>query len=266
MLLQDGDFKRAVCQISKNCASGGGGGSTLIDGNGTYIDSTDKSINVGLDFSTIGTTNKGLLTKPTYLVYGDIAANTYAGISIPGQSNIQILNSNVSDSIGMILQSGNNIIIQKSTGGSLQQLQFNPDNSIILRDSVAGVGIQYAANYADNYTDRSLVDKQYVEANSGKIVPTVSSTDPIFPEPTLTAGVYYTYFGTENATWTLPNLYDNAGARIGVINDSDFDITLNSFAGDNDIFNAGTKTNVLTISAGEVRIFLSDYRHWVIIN
>lgn len=85
---------------------------------------------------------------------------------------------------------------------------------------------------------------------------------------TTSASVYYpipnqrpAVFIGSTSTWTLPPVTDNKGYSIDVSNAGTGAITVNSFAGGNDIFTTAA-TNTVTLNAGDVVRFFNTGTYW----
>lgn len=291
---QIGEVRREVCKIASSCSGGGGGAVTSVNGqtgevelsavdietggggetiqdvldrvpqapgSGINFQGTPNSVNLGLDLATIGTTQEGLLTLPTYLVMGDLLASNYSGLVIPGSSNIQISNNAGTNSTGIILQSGNDLNIQKASSGNFQRIQFTGTNQMLVEDSISNTGLEYTQDYSTNYTDRSLVDKAYVDLASSLANPNVVFTEqPV--TPTLQAGTYYTSTSADSITLDMPDATTSTGRRIGVINQGSNDVTLNAFTA-GQIFTNGISQDTLVLGAGETNILYCNSISWV---
>lgn len=129
----------------------------------------------------------GSLTKNT-TISGDsnsfelsgVSTTTISGVST-NISGITSLNINDGSSSGLsidldsldIVTSGKELILNNGE----HVLSLNPTtNEAVFTDSV-GIGLQYAADYSANYTNRTLVDKEYVDSEITNNVSTVSVTN-----------------------------------------------------------------------------------------
>src|SRR5690606_19996855 len=111
---------------------------------GSGIEIVDGEIMLGYD-SDEGDVSSGGLTRPTNLHYG----NSYTG------SFISIHNSPT---------------IARLFEGNVQNISFagEGDGRILrITDNINNKGIEYATDYSTNFTDRSLVDKGYVDSLLG---------------------------------------------------------------------------------------------------
>lgn len=121
------------------------------------------TVKLGLDLSTVGTTNEGILTEVTPLIFGDATdPSTVSGViiqdgstTIYGSDNIQLIANGSTIGLG-----GNGI----SIGRVDQTLSFsNLSNKIILEDELNYKGLEYINDYSANWTDHSLVTKKWVD-------------------------------------------------------------------------------------------------------
>lgn len=235
VFFNDGEVRAEVCRAIARC--GGGGGSTLTGGSGIQVKS--NKINVGLDLTTFGTTNEGMLTEDTYLVR-DTDGSIYLGMGLgtDGKLNVLQLQKNLDADLNKIdifvgdttgtFDEENHIATQVGTGSYLtsyyegadktgqvitfqgkvalgisnnkvsagssfvQGLSFggrvgtSDTSGITLDDTLEMTGIKYLADYSANFTDRSLVDKAYVDNEAinnhkgGQSVFTANSITTIF--------------------------------------------------------------------------------------
>ncbi len=139
--------------------------STIYPGSGIRIE--NDSIKLGINMDDAGLS--GRLTTPTEL-------GMYGG---SGEGRIQI--SDVA--IGLSTQSGSDgsfinvqrgvststATIRKQYSGNAQELIFNADNDIILLDGINNSGIKYNSKYRDDITNRSVMDKEYIDSMGAAI-------------------------------------------------------------------------------------------------
>lgn len=109
-------------------------------------------VKLGLDLTTVGTTNEGLLTESTYLVYGDIL-NDFSSLQFQTglDSNPSVIlsarNSLHQFSIGI---DGEKLAIEKGdiSTSSFQSIRFSTNNFITISDGINNKGLQYNADYS----------------------------------------------------------------------------------------------------------------------
>lgn len=178
-----------------------GGGTELTAGSGLNIDS--GQVVLGLNASTIGSTNEGLITKDTYILRGDLLAQDYVGILFD-----QVTDAN-SDELGLsaVYNSSSAAYISTTrdllneeavvqirrfdiTGTANQMIRLT-SNSISITDDVNSKGLIYNADYSTNgVTDpRWIPDYGAVQALvagvdtgvEGITGVQVDNTDPVNP-------------------------------------------------------------------------------------
>jgi len=128
---------------------------------------------------------------------------------------------------GIATDMGGEVNIQAAglvaTGGErkLQKININPQSSgMVITDDWTSKGLTYAGNYGANFTDRSLVDKKYVDsvaASSGGSDPTKANVDG--SNATGTWSINTTGNATKWGDLTAGDLFDNqtSGALTGLI-------------------------------------------------
>jgi hypothetical protein len=194
---QDGEVRRQVCSISKSCSGGGaltevtttnssnitftGNGtsgsplSATITGdvvetasNGLYVDGTE--VKLGSNYTV---DDAGTITTQVAVGSGSLSGGTFNGIIIDPNSNAtQVVNGDFYLEIG----SDHFILTNQASGSTIESLastdflringggnsEFDM-GAISFTATTPGAGIEYFSDYSANYTNRSLVDKEYVD-------------------------------------------------------------------------------------------------------
>jgi len=162
---------------------GGGEGGSYIAGTGMRINS--GVINLGLDLSTIATTKDGALTEDLHFVYFDTLGALANTLSVTSQSvtasstNLFEVTSPTINLNSQYFTVSRSSLIQEihvtpsetsiSFLDSSNQKKFRIDNigAKYIDGSLNSAGIEYGEDYSTNYTNRSLVDKEYVDSKVG---------------------------------------------------------------------------------------------------
>lgn len=157
------DTLNLVTSVNGNFADDTGnieiGGGSIELGSGLY-QGTDGKVNLGLDFSTIGTTNKGLLTQDTYLMAGDLSIGKYSSVFISGDS-LSLSQQEELQYNGVTLNSSSLQFDYRDAGGNSKQITISSEVGMVVSDW-ALKGFEYAEDYSANFTDHSLVSKKWV--------------------------------------------------------------------------------------------------------
>lgn len=69
-------------------------------------------------------------------------------------------------------------------------------------------------------------------------------------------------FSGSTATWTLPAIASNGGHFFIIVNKGTGNLTINSNAGGNDIYDNGAVTNSMVMLPGEAATIANDSQHW----
>lgn len=237
-LLKDPTFKRKICEISRQCTGGGSSSSEGLQQVTTQSNITSNAIQI-TGFNNPDFTQDGL-------ILGFIPEG---GVQIIGTTNNGINTNALALGVDGGIYIGSTQAYNISSGGSdhVYLFKYGP-----VLSRVSG---------ADGVQPNDFVTLQQVE-NMGSITPNVvTSSDGV----TLLQGTYYTYTGSSAPTWILPPVSSGVGTRIGILNDSAFDITINSNSGANDIVDSGSKTNTTTIVAGAAKIIYNNSINWFFI-
>lgn len=288
------EVRREVCSIASNCSGGGGGltevattdssniaftgtgtvgdplSATITGGvvqtasNGLYVDGTEAKL--GSNYTVDDT---GQITTQVAIGSGSLFGGTFNGVIIdPISPATQISNGD------FYLEIGNDhfILTNQASGSTIESLastdflrvnggggELSISNNELLITSLNGA--TYAADYSANYTNRSLIDKEYCDSVSGSITPNVVSSATTL---NLQPKTYYTFNGSNAAVWTLPPVAGNVGTRLALINQGSANITVNSNAGGNDIYQ-GAATNSIIVAPGETYILYDNSLYHTIV-
>src|SRR5690606_33129373 len=104
-----------------------GSGSNYLFQNGLREQS--NIVKLGLDLSTLGSGNIGLLTEPTYLIYGDFTLDNFAGAVFDNTTGtvsiINSINSNNSALLQVIRDNTRPVIsLKRTSNGNIQSIGF----------------------------------------------------------------------------------------------------------------------------------------------
>jgi len=166
------------------------------------------SVKLGLDLSTLGTTNDGILTEDLYLVRGDVVGvkNAYIkldtigfgssvknlGVTVASAGSIlnttsQVHNTTIQDDVTLdfgrfgIIKSGSEFTVSMNAAGS--GIRINSKNATPALNKMQvydenNKGLEAYGNYEANYNSKSYVSKRYVDsaASSGTYTPTLTNT------------------------------------------------------------------------------------------
>lgn len=154
-------------------------------------------VKLGLDLTPPYT--NGLLTEPIFLLFGNVAGGDTWGLSLnnDGQRSVQFQSAEASTGkASNILATIDQLSITKENGAEGSSITFNANNDIEVNSSALTFrGLSYSADYSDNYINRSLVDKEYVDnavANSGGLtILTATATGPA--NPALQTGIEHSF-------------------------------------------------------------------------
>jgi len=122
-------------------------GNTIISLSGisTFVMSGDSG-----NFEQIKIQSSFINSEPASLIVGKSSAGLYS------ESGSSSINSYVSVSSA-------SAIIGRENGALNQQIAIDDSSGMYITDTKSSRGISYVSNYHTNYTNRSLVDKQYVD-------------------------------------------------------------------------------------------------------
>jgi len=237
-LLKDATFRRKICELSKQCTGGG--------------DSSTQGLQQVTDNSNI--------TSNALLITGNNNTQVADGILIiynPDTGIGQIASiSEDSTTISLLSLSEDGFSIGNNSGISLDG---NDENTTPFR--FLNNGVLERASGANGTQPNDFITLQQAQSMGTTNPNVVTSSNGVSVLPS----TYYTYNGGSAPTWILPPVSSGIGSRIGILNDSAFDITLNSNAGANDIVDSGSKTNTATIVAGSAKIIYNNSINWFFI-
>lgn len=273
-LLKDSYFKRGICQISKVCSGGGGGVSSVNSKTGDVV-LTASDINTSTTPSQ--TIQQALDGKNLQTVTNGTGNNVTSNvIQVTGMSNFNsaINSSTLSNFAGLATQ-----LMDVNAGKQSYLLlgaegfTFQCDNTLSLNANVnnttpftfykdISASSLSTVGGADAVEDIEFVTLSQLKA--GAITPNQVVTGAL-PSANLTPGIYYTYTGNTNISWDLPQVAGNTGTRIGIINASTNNLTINSFSGANDMNDSGNSLNTIIINPGQARILYNNSIQWYFI-
>jgi hypothetical protein len=136
--------------------------------------------------------------------------NTYQNIN---NNSIQLFSESATDIGAQVLVTGNEVLLSAhdNTGGAKSAfILIRPTTPILVNDDIASTGMMYAADYSENYEDRSLVDKAYVDSVAGSN--NIYNTDgTITGNRTVTTGGYTLSFSN---TKSAIEIADNSAVMV----------------------------------------------------
>ena len=106
------------------------------------------------------------------------------------------IDGSASGQSGRLTTSWNNINLKLDFGGTEQSIDFTTGSGMVVTDTENSIGLTYAADYSGNYTNRSLVDKEYVDGLIPGIF-TGPGTTGLVPDPVSSTG----RFLKDDGTW-----------------------------------------------------------------
>ena len=184
------EVRREICQIASSCSGGGGGltevsttnsadiaftgdgtsgnplSATITGGviqtasNGLYVDGTEVKL------GTVLAKEEGFITENVFIVGGNNQTLDVFGVTItPSNRNVSLYANDTanSDQGGrFFIQPGaSNLNVFEPAGSLTVDIQ---SNNFSIEGTGAGFpGATYIADYSASYTDRSLVDKAFVD-------------------------------------------------------------------------------------------------------
>ena len=178
-ILAQGSSSWIVLNTSSRLNLISGGSIHLQDSTGTFLDTAPLNDNTLTQI--LGRNSSGqikyrdvstIITSPGWQTSGDTILSSSGTVRVyeatnTGSLRIQIGDNNISAYTALTLDPGNAVLTV--VNASLQDTSFviNAGGGAVFYDFINGYGIQYAYDYSAGYTLRSLVDKEYVDANSG---------------------------------------------------------------------------------------------------
>lgn len=261
---KNSEVRREVCKIASVCGGGSSGASWGgitgdIQDQTDLIDLLEQSI-PDLQMVTTGSGNN--LTSNTLQLTGldNFNAGTESMLLAysSGEGIISKTNTIGNGTISLLGDGTIKVLVGNSSSNTL--------SDILLLQDTTGLGDNIATFSARVKVQNAIEDDDAV--NLGQLNGLMASPNVVTTNTTgaLEAGEYYTYTGTEAATFTFPELPDSVGKRIGFINDSAFVVTLTSNDGvSTEIMSNGTKLADLGIEAGNTNVFYNNSIAWVAI-
>jgi hypothetical protein len=129
-----------------------------------------------------------------------------------GNAAIEMYSESGSSAINSYVNVGDgDVVIGRESGGSPQQFRISVTDGIKIIDDINLIGIVYDGDYSSNYTNRSLVDKEYVDNQVGGVpaATTATTTTINFTGQT----IYY-----DAASPGTGNISENlTGSKLGLI-------------------------------------------------
>lgn len=185
-----------------------------------------------------------------------------------GGYKLSFIESSGSDITAFRIGSQDISIFYQNSGGSQLGFLLNP-TSMIIKDEINAIGLQYDADYSANFTERSLVDKGYVDSvassltltgdvtgsGSGSIATTISNG--VVSVAMMSAG------GTPSATTFLRG--DNTWATPSTTSVLTTDGDILYYNSGDDRLPIGSDGQVLIVSSGLPiwsTISFGDYSEW----
>ena len=160
-----------------------------IFGNGYSVDTvaisgastalvTSELLNNALAAVTAVTASNGLTRAVNNIVLGGtlttatIIAKASKPFTLNGLGSIVLSAGNTGVNTSSLAINQTSINLTATTSGSINSALNITQSAMIISDSINTKGLVYAADYSTNFTDRSLVDKEYVDILVGSIVGT----------------------------------------------------------------------------------------------
>jgi hypothetical protein len=129
-----------------------------------------------------------------------------------GRAVSQLASKSGVTNIGEFRSSGTNVRMRRSVSGVDQIIEFTTTgDQMLVQDGINSKGLEYFADYSSNYTNRSLVDKEYVDNQVGGVpaATTATTTTINFTGQT----IYY-----DAASPGTGNISENlTGSKLGLI-------------------------------------------------
>jgi hypothetical protein len=221
---------------------------TNINGAGTYGVSMGQTISKLTSFS-VNVNNSGYIQFFGAMQYAAQSVNTSASTDIYYITKLDPIASDQNFTLGtgsgkamLVIDSNNTAFNWNFTGAIVKD-----DNGNAVTTSNPGVTqLMHYVNGVWHISYSGMPKEISSSAGSLTLIPHSRT---------------YSFSGT-TTTWTLPALTNTVGRRYYIKNRGSGNITLNSNAGGNDIYDTSA-TNTITISAGTARIIENDGTYWV---
>lgn len=156
----------------------------------------------------------------------------------------------------------NELIIVVDNGGNGNFTGITLTENSCTYGSSTNTPINYQSDYSINYTDRSLVDRGYLNKTLSSMITGVNrvySQDPDLFEFNQTG--YYTHNGDEDLIRVLPDASTSAGTRYVILNTTG----IGGLEIQGNIFESGVVITSFNVTPGETYIIYSNGEHWVIV-
>lgn len=221
-------------------------------------DNTDAATLIKGDFST-GQLN--LPNQPT------VSAGNFDLITIADNGNIEKISyaDNIQSQFDFLINNLNDRVTFFGTEDIPGTKTFSGGLIVSSASYASMLQADYVTVPTVTSTDNSnnAASTAFVHAYADRFGPTntVSSASSL-ALATTTMNMYYTFNGT-TTTWTLPPVATNTGVRMFIMNMGSGNITLNSNAGANDIWESGTNKASTIISSSGTTIFYNNGLKWV---
>lgn len=244
----------------------------------------DKGLSYQSDFALLNSANPRWLTDKEYVdnvvgalgfipITGTTVGNPVSGnIELEGGgSGIRLIQTQGTVTKAISFNTGDELLIEMLDSGSglNTTITLSPTQTAVDSNDPASRGISSVTDFTPNITALDFTQKVYVDATIQATVDAaidnqVSSAGTL---PLTTNGLisYFTFTGT-TTTWTAPAIAGNTKKRMVIINQGSGNITLNSNAGGNDLWESGVLSNSVTIVPGQTASIYNNGINWSILN
>lgn len=148
-------------KVAIDTGGGGGGSFALTDGSGTTANGTAVNLGGALSTNALIDFNGQMLR----IFYDNVETGWLTNLQINDSSILISCTGNNGTSILHINANYASLSFSISGGGT-SGIYLSP-TGMLVDDRIANKGLTYEADYSSNFTDRSLVDKAYVDAAIG---------------------------------------------------------------------------------------------------
>ena len=212
----------------KSIGSLGGSGITGST-NGLSDNGTDVCLGGTLTTNTTidGAGSYGILQRClTYYCLGNSVANEQVGVfDLSAQDQVSLISNDIAGAVPYIGElyldssvSCCSYIGARSGATNNVRILFDPVNGgMVATDDIAMKGIEYAADYSTNYTNRTLVDKEYVDS----IASGLDAKDAVNVATTTSDGDIDLTGGTFSSGNTIDGIVVQDGWRVLIKNQTD---------------------------------------------